>query len=460
MQRTGIRTASGAMASRTSRLRVRRQTAWSAAIGVALLMISVHLAAAVHRSPGSVATTTHEGRSWVSDVVLGSREWNEGVRVGDPVIQTWPGGAGMDIAVAERVVGVPDTWPPVPWLPWLLATALLAVAALLRVFVLPGAPFMLVAGVAVTQHEMLGVAASPVGVLLLPIPALIATLAVDFKWRTGPGRVITGVAVMAMSLVALVVGLHAIGWSPAWTASWLIPITLVAWTSLVGTVSTVRAWHRAPPRQRGLRALVAELAPAGRRSKRAGAEEERDRLAVAVHEFALPHVHASLRALQSDDREVSKGRLRELEAGLRDLLNEHQLTVLHAGGLGGALQGPLAELNGWGLRTELRPMVAARRPPLDVEVAAYRVAQESLTNVWLHASADRVIVEIVTGPDHLHLVVADDGIGLEDPAYAQTGREGHLGVREMHRRAREVGASLQIAAGRDGGTRVAFVWRR
>ncbi len=50
--------------------------------------------------------------------------------------------------------------------------------------------------------------------------------------------------------------------------------------------------------------------------------------------------------------------------------------------------------------------------PAAVEVAAYRIAQEALTNVRRHARAARVRVELRREAEALRLVIADDGVGL------------------------------------------------
>ncbi|EPH44563.1 histidine kinase [Streptomyces aurantiacus] len=56
----------------------------------------------------------------------------------------------------------------------------------------------------------------------------------------------------------------------------------------------------------------------------------------------------------------------------------------------------------------------------DVEVAAYRVAQEALTNVLKHAGAARATLELAWVPGELMLTVTDDGAGVE--------HDGHVGV--------------------------------
>jgi signal transduction histidine kinase len=49
--------------------------------------------------------------------------------------------------------------------------------------------------------------------------------------------------------------------------------------------------------------------------------------------------------------------------------------------------------------------------PESVEVAAYYVVAEALTNAAKHARASEVVVSAVAGDDELHLTIGDDGIG-------------------------------------------------
>jgi signal transduction histidine kinase len=93
-----------------------------------------------------------------------------------------------------------------------------------------------------------------------------------------------------------------------------------------------------------------------------------------------------------------------------------------------------------------------RLPPLPaaVEVAAYRIVQEALTNVVKHARAQTCIVQIRLLGEGLHrtlgLEVRDDGMGL--PAQLRAG----IGLNSMRERAEELGGVLDVASG--SGTRV------
>jgi signal transduction histidine kinase len=84
-----------------------------------------------------------------------------------------------------------------------------------------------------------------------------------------------------------------------------------------------------------------------------------------------------------------------------------------------------------------------------VEVAAYRVAQEALTNVVRHSGATSCCIDLAPEPECLWLRVRDNGSGVVAP------RPGGLGLASMHERATEVGGRLDLRAIPGVGTTVA-----
>jgi two-component system, NarL family, sensor histidine kinase UhpB len=82
------------------------------------------------------------------------------------------------------------------------------------------------------------------------------------------------------------------------------------------------------------------------------------------------------------------------------------------------------------------------------ELAVYRIAQESLTNVARHAQASHVTIGLERGPDRVVLRVADDGRGFA------TIPDEHGGLRGMRERAVLVGGALAIKPGPGGGVEV------
>jgi two-component system sensor histidine kinase UhpB len=84
----------------------------------------------------------------------------------------------------------------------------------------------------------------------------------------------------------------------------------------------------------------------------------------------------------------------------------------------------------------------------DAELALFRVAQESLTNVARHAQASRVWLSLQPGRESVVLRVVDDGRGMN-------GRDANGGgLRGMRERAVLVGAALAIKSAQTGGVEV------
>ena len=93
--------------------------------------------------------------------------------------------------------------------------------------------------------------------------------------------------------------------------------------------------------------------------------------------------------------------------------------------------------------------------PAGVDLAAYRIVQEALTNVLKHAGRARAWVVVRYEPDVVHLEVLDDGRGAGGHALAGAG-QGLVGMRE---RAALYGGELDAGPRTGGGYRVAATLR-
>lgn len=82
-----------------------------------------------------------------------------------------------------------------------------------------------------------------------------------------------------------------------------------------------------------------------------------------------------------------------------------------------------------------------------VEVAAYRITQEALTNVVRHAQAQNCVIAL-TLDDALRLEIRDDGVGLPKD------RRAGVGLTSMRERAEELGGTCVIETSPMDGTRV------
>ena len=192
-------------------------------------------------------------------------------------------------------------------------------------------------------------------------------------------------------------------------------------------------------------------------------EEERRRLRRDLHDglgaqlAGLTVQTGVLRSLISRDPEAAdalaaelRGELRTAIGDVRRLVHDLRPPALDELGLAGALQ-RLADrigADGTALRVEVR---ADDLPPLPaaVEVAAYRIVQEALTNVVRHAGASRCCVTVAVEGTDLAVTVTDDGTG------PTADRVAGVGLASMRERAAETGGTCEMGPGPDGGTRVA-----
>jgi signal transduction histidine kinase len=100
-----------------------------------------------------------------------------------------------------------------------------------------------------------------------------------------------------------------------------------------------------------------------------------------------------------------------------------------------------------GVRIVLEVPSTMPRLPAPVDVAAYRIICEALTNVTRHAAANSCAVRLWIDDD-LHVEVVDDGVGLPRST------NGGVGLSSMRERATELGGECLVEADHDGGTRV------
>jgi len=225
---------------------------------------------------------------------------------------------------------------------------------------------------------------------------------------------------------------------------------------------------------RNRRAYVAELRDRAERAERTRedearrrVDEERMRIArelhdVVSHSIGVISVQAGVAAHLLERRPDKAG---EALATIRQASDE-ALDELHA--MLGVLRQPdghaplapapgLAQLDalvamaeGAGLRVEVDAGGAANLPPA-VDLACYRIVQESLTNVVRHAGASSATVTVAADGDTLLVEVTDDGPGAPGAGNGNGTRQGIVGMRE---RARALGGTLEAGPRPEGGFRV------
>lgn len=132
---------------------------------------------------------------------------------------------------------------------------------------------------------------------------------------------------------------------------------------------------------------------------------------------------------------------------IRRIVHDLRPPALDDLGLVRALEQQATRLTGGGLVVEVSGDLPRDLPPA-VEVAAYRIVSEALTNARRHSGASRVVVRLRLEHDErmLRVEVRDDGTGIPDDAV------GGVGLRSLRERAAELGGTLEIGSADGGGT--------
>jgi signal transduction histidine kinase len=172
--------------------------------------------------------------------------------------------------------------------------------------------------------------------------------------------------------------------------------------------------------------------------------EERARIARELHDAIAHNVSMMVvqagaeRRLLDESQESTRDVLETVEAIGRNALTEMRRLV---GMLRTDDESPLAPQPGLddlptlvgqvreaGLPVDLRVEGEPRSLPVGLELSAYRIVQEALTNALKHAGDARASVVVRYGDDSLELEVVDDGIGSAAPTAG--GGHGLVGMRE------------------------------
>ncbi|HET90538.1 MAG TPA: HAMP domain-containing protein [Chloroflexi bacterium] len=106
-------------------------------------------------------------------------------------------------------------------------------------------------------------------------------------------------------------------------------------------------------------------------------------------------------------------------------------------------------------QVELEKEGALRRFAPEVELAAYRIAQEALHNAVQHAQAEHIAVRVGCDAEGLTLSIVDDGVSFELPPRPDLlTRSGHFGLLGMRERATRLGGTLRVDTAPGAGTRI------
>ncbi len=95
-----------------------------------------------------------------------------------------------------------------------------------------------------------------------------------------------------------------------------------------------------------------------------------------------------------------------------------------------------------------------RRLDTGTEVAVYRIAQESLSNIIRHSKASTVRIRVAFGPSSMTMKITDNGRGIGETVLEQSLSSSSLGLIGMFERAKLIGADLDIGPTEPYGTEV------
>ncbi len=208
--------------------------------------------------------------------------------------------------------------------------------------------------------------------------------------------------------------------------------------------------------QKQLRRLSASIMAGQEKERAAIARELHDELGQVLTALRMDSVWISRRLEAADPAAAERARdmCRLIDKNIEDVRGmaiRLRPGVLDDLGLVDALEWFTADFE---KRTNITCVFEHSRIPViseSIATAAYRIAQEALTNVARHARANRAEVELVAHDRQLQLTVVDDGAGFETENLSES--DG-LGVAGMKERANLVGGDLEVRAAPGEGTRI------
>ncbi|WP_128375199.1 sensor histidine kinase [Streptomyces cavernae] len=311
------------------------------------------------------------------------------------------------------------------------------------------------------------------GLLLSPLivaPAAITAYSYSLTARTERRSVSAVLLISAALLVASTPLFGALSWQDASRVGAVAAFPLVA--GVLGHSVRNRRAYLAAVEERARRAEESRDSEARRR-----VAEERVRIArelhdLVAHQITLANAQATVAAHLFDARpEQTRKSLKELVETTGHALDELRATVglLRQSGDAAAPAEPapglsrlptlLESFRRAGLEVSVHHEGTARPLPPGVDLTAYRIIQEALTNVTKHAGTGSARVRLAWNRDRVTITVTDDGVGAGTAPTASTGasastamdRPPGYGLIGMRERATAVGGHLSAVRRPEGG---------
>jgi two-component system CheB/CheR fusion protein len=206
-----------------------------------------------------------------------------------------------------------------------------------------------------------------------------------------------------------------------------------------------------------VQALAASLLTAQEEERRRVSRELHDQIGQQLASLAIDIGGLAADAPHPED---AQSRLRALQARVvkasevaRHIAYELHPSVLDDLGLVASLRSLCKEFSdrAKNLALEFTGVALPASMPREVASCLYRIAQESLQNIYKHANAKRATMALTLRKGAVLLTIADDGVGFDPKAVKGRGGLGLIGMEE---RARLVNGKLSIAARPGRGTRI------
>ncbi|GGU21576.1 sensor histidine kinase [Streptomyces coeruleorubidus] len=325
---------------------------------------------------------------------------------------------------------------------------------------------------ALAATTAVGVLVPPLGLLLTPLivaPAVISAYSYSLAART-ERRAAGTVLVTSAALVASIPLFGDLSWKDASRMGVVAVFPLVA--GVLGHSVRNRRAYLAAVEERARRAEESRDSEARRR-----VAEERLRIArelhdLVAHQITLANAQATVAAHLFDARpEQTRKSLEELVGTTADALDDLRATVglLRQAGDAPASAEPapglsrlpalLESFRRAGLVVSVHQEGTARPLPPGVDLTAYRIVQEALTNVTKHAGTGSARVHLAWNRDRVTITVADDGESARTAPPVSTGpsastaadRPPGYGLIGMRERATAVGGHLSAGRRPEGG---------
>jgi len=321
---------------------------------------------------------------------------------------------------------------------------------------------LVITGLAITAYSLLGyLGANGMGDSNGAYGVVVAfyTVAANEPRR----RAIVAAAVTAACVLISFAAYAAFDSISGWTTNLSVTYLSFGLAWLIGDNLRVR---RAYTRQ--LEDRAAELEREREEKAAQAVTEERARIARELHDVVAHYVSvmvvqaAGARRVVDKDPAAAKGALEAVEAAGRTALAEmrRMLEVLRADdpGMGpqpglGEIERLIGQVREAGLAVELSVEGSACCLPAGMDLAAYRIVQEALTNTVKHGGKASARVTIRYTADTLEIEVTDDGRGAAAPLISGAEGGGH-GLIGMNERVALFGGVLEVGPVLTGGYRV------